>query len=68
MAHTLLENVNGEYYRNQSILTGKPNRIKVIVEDEADVAFWFDILNFVKPDSALSERSNRHRKFIENEL
>ena len=54
MAHTLLENVNGEYYRNQSILTGKPNRIKVIVEDEADVAFWFDILNFVKPDKDFS--------------
>lgn len=54
MARTLLENVNGEYYRNQSILTGKPNRVKVIVEDEADVPFWLDILAYLKPDKEFS--------------
>lgn len=47
MAYSLIANANGKYYENLSILVGKPNQIKVIVEDELDVSFWYDILNFV---------------------
>lgn len=49
MASTLTENANGRYYQNLAILTGRPNWVKVIVEDELDVPFWQDILSFIKP-------------------
>lgn len=48
MASTLIENINGDYYRNLAVLTGCPEKIKVLVEDELDVPFWQDILSFVK--------------------
>ena len=47
MAYSLITNANDKYYENLSILVGKPNQVKVIVEDELDVSFWYDILNFV---------------------
>ena len=47
MADSLIANANGKYYENLSILVGNPNQVKVIVEDELDVSFWYDILNFV---------------------
>lgn len=49
MANSLIENVNGAYYRNLSRLTGRGNMVNVIVEDELDVAFWNDILTYVLP-------------------
>lgn len=42
MANTLIENINGDYYRNLAVLTGCPEKIKVLVEDELDVPFWQD--------------------------
>lgn len=47
MASTLVENVNGDYYKNLAILTGQPERVKVLVEGNADVKFWQDILSAV---------------------
>ena len=44
MADSLIANANGKYYENLSTLTGKPNQVKVIVEDEVDVPFWHDVL------------------------
>ena len=47
MADSLIANANGKYYENLSTLTGKPNQVKVIVEDEWDVSFWHDVLSTV---------------------
>lgn len=47
MANSLIENTNGQYYHNAAILTGHPETVKVIVEDELDVPFWLDILSSV---------------------
>ena len=44
MADSLIANANGKYYEGLSILIGKPNQVKVIVEDEMDVSFWHDVL------------------------
>lgn len=49
MADSLIENVNGNYYRNLSRLIGRENIVTVIVEDELDVPFWNDILTYVAP-------------------
>lgn len=47
MADSLIANANGRYYRNLSVLTGNgQNYVKVIVEDEFDVPFWTDVLNY----------------------
>lgn len=50
MASTLKENINGNYYRNLAVLTGCPERVKVLVEDNLDVPFWLNILSYVKRD------------------
>ena len=50
MAATLVENINGKYYQNRSVLGNRPNEVKVMVEDEEDVPFWEDVLSFVRPD------------------
>lgn len=47
MADSLIANANGKYYENLFTLTGKPNQVKVIVEDEWDVSFWHDVLSTV---------------------
>ena len=44
MADSLIANANGKYYEGLSVLVGKPNQVKVIVEDEVDVPFWHDVL------------------------
>ena len=49
MADSLIENLNGVYYRNLSRLSGRGNMVTVIVEDELDIAFWYDILTNVLP-------------------
>lgn len=46
MASTLRENLNNSYYINTNRLTNRPNRIKVLVEDELDVPFWYDVLTY----------------------
>lgn len=54
MADTLVGNVTGGYYRNLSILTNNPRLVKVLVEDEFDVPFWYDVLHSVRPDRDFS--------------
>lgn len=50
MADTLVGNLTGGYYRNSSILTGRPRLVKVVVEDEFDVPFWYDVLSSMRTD------------------
>lgn len=49
MADTLIDSADGSYYRSLAVLTGEPERVQVLVEDEEDVSFWFDILSYVCP-------------------
>ena len=54
MVDALVGNVTGDYYRNLSILAGRPRLVKVVVEDEFDVPFWYDVLYSVSPDKDFS--------------
>lgn len=47
MADSLIGNVSGTYYRNLFKLTGRNNTVKVIVEDELDIPFWYDLFNTI---------------------
>ncbi|MCR4872985.1 MAG: hypothetical protein K5885_05505 [Bacteroidales bacterium] len=46
---TLESAFNPTYSENASILTGKPNRVDVEVEDTIDKAFWKDLLSELCP-------------------
>lgn len=50
MSDTLIGNSRDKYYQEASILTGRPNFVKVLVEDEEDISFWNDILSSTCPD------------------
>lgn len=50
MCSSLLENYNSEEFTNENLLTGRLNQVHVLVEDEADVRFWRDLLEFAAPD------------------
>ena len=50
MNSSLLENYNSEEFTNENLLTGRPNRVHVLVEDEEDVRFWRDLLEYSAPD------------------
>lgn len=47
---TLESGLNPSYSRNASILTGKPNRVTVEVEDNIDRDFWSDLLGELCPE------------------
>lgn len=49
MANTLTTYTSDDV-RDESILTGRPNLIRVMVEDEIDEPFWEDILSDTWPD------------------
>ena len=49
MGSGLLENDNNTAQIEANILTNKPDRVKVLVEDEADVAVWYKLLNGFAP-------------------
>ena len=44
MAEGLVENLGGDFSENEGVLRGNPNIVKVWVEDEFDVSFWYDLL------------------------
>ena len=50
MCSSLLSNVNSEEFEKENLLTNRPNRIHVVVEDEADCRFWNDLLRFAMPN------------------
>ena len=50
MCSSLLSNVNSEEFEKENLLTNRPNRVHVIVEDEADCRFWNDLLRFALPN------------------
>lgn len=50
MDSSLLENINSEEFANENLLTGRPNQVHVLVEDEEDVRFWRDLLKYSAPD------------------
>ena len=45
METTLSSALNNEYCELTNIITANPNRIDVLVEDELDVPFWYEILH-----------------------
>ena len=47
---TLDSSLNNEYSELMGILTGESNRVDVLVEDELDVPFWYDVLHTEYPD------------------
>lgn len=47
---TLLSAFNSSYSENASVLTGRPNRVDVEVEDDVDARFWSDLLSSLCPD------------------
>ncbi|MBD5243526.1 MAG: DUF4435 domain-containing protein [Barnesiella sp.] len=49
MASTLISNVNSKAQLQANILTNTPNKVKVMVEDELDVAIWRKILTRFAP-------------------
>lgn len=48
MGNTLIT-YTPEDVRDESVLTGKPNLVRVMVEDESDKSFWLDILSETLP-------------------
>ncbi len=50
MCSSLLSNVNSEEFEKENLLTNRPNRIHVVVEDEADCRFWNDLLRYAMPN------------------
>lgn len=68
MAESLIANANGKYYENLSHLIGKPNQVKVIVEDEQDSAFWHDILCFVVPNKIFDINPYHYNLFGQSDL
>ena len=50
---TLESGFNPTYSENASILTGKPNRVTVEVEDTIDQDFWSDLLGELCPEKEL---------------
>ena len=64
----MIENANGKYYENLSHLIGKPNQVKVIVEDEQDSAFWHDILSFVVPNKIFDINPYHYNLFGQSDL
>lgn len=68
MAESLIANANGKYYENLSHLIGKPNQVKVIVEDEQDSAFWYDILSSVVPDKTFDINPYHYNQFGQSDL
>ena len=50
MGLSLLENYNSEEFTNENLLTGRLNQVHVLVEDEGDIRFWRDLLEFDAPD------------------
>lgn len=50
MCSSLILNANSEEYEKENLLTNRPNRIHVVVEDETDCRFWKDLLCFAMPN------------------
>lgn len=47
---TLLTDCSSEDVRDESVLSGRPNLVHVMVEDEYDVPFWNDLLTETLPN------------------
>ena len=56
MKTTLKQNLSNAFYLNRNVLTAKPNRVSVIVEDYEDVAFWAHVLQSIRPDKQFDIR------------
>lgn len=49
MADSLIGNASNKYYGNAARLTNNHNLVKVMVEDEYDIPFWYDALSHYAP-------------------
>lgn len=49
MASSLISNINSQSQLQANKLTNRPNRVKVMVEDELDVVIWHRILKMFAP-------------------
>ena len=67
MCSSLLSNINSEELSNENVLTNRPNCIHVLVEDEDDARFWYDLLHsvlnvLIKPECL--KLKNQHKQTI----